>query len=48
MQQEIQEQKFNEQNKQINLTLYFCTVTTGWRGHIDCIFYGTFCFVEGT
>lgn len=48
MQQEIQEQKLNEQNKWMNLTLYFCTVTTDWRGHIDGIFYGTFSFVGGT
>lgn len=44
---QTQEQKFNEQNKQMKLTLYLCTVTTDRRGYIDGIFYGTYCFVGG-
>lgn len=42
MQQEIQEQKFSEQSKQMMLTLHFCKMAKDRMGHI---FYGTYCSV---
>lgn len=42
MQQEIQEQKFGEQSKQMTLTLHFCKMAKDQKGHI---FYRTYCSV---